>query len=585
MSEPTTSPRVPSLLASARRLTSADMRERAKQRRASSTRKGASDWQSDAWDMYDLVGEQRYLASTLAARMAQSRLFVSTVGSTQDEPEPSDDPRLAAILAHLGSPQQLAAMVERVAVNLFVAGEAWLMAVPRAYLPGEYGDDGERRITADTPPRVIDEIDESAVGAMDWRVFSTSEVNYDREGTTATLKVESAFGLVTVDVPVDELFIMRIWRPHPRRAWEPDSPTRSSLPVLRELVGLTMHISAQIDSRLAGAGILVVPQSVSNALKATHGLSPDSDEDPFTDGLMEAMITPISDRDSASALVPLVVTAPDQSPPFQHVSFASPLDAEAREMRDEAIRRLALGQDAPPELLLGTDSMNHWGAWLVREDVVETHLRPPLAIICDALTRQYLRPMMRALGYPEHAVLAHEITASVEHLITRPNRGTDAQALHAAGALSDEALRRANGFDDGDAPTVEITTDAVAPDAAVTTALDMLSRAPSLAQSPGLPALVAQIRQVLGIPQSPEDAALVAPPPAPAAPAAPADDTATAEAPADGQTPEQQTEATPPGFTLAQLAETVGGLRSASRAALAATRTTATADDGTEPEQ
>src|SRR5690606_9868382 len=282
---------------------------------------------------------------------------------------------------------------------------------------------------------------------------------------------------------------IRVWHPHPRRAWEADSPTRSSLPVLRELVGLTMHISAQVDSRLAGAGVFVVPASAAKALKIAAGVDENSNEDPFTDALIEAMMTPINVRSSAAALVPLVATVPDEATDkFQYFSFSSTLDTEARQLREEAIRRLALGQDAPPELLLGTAGMNHWGAWLVREDVVSTHIEPPLALICDALTMQYLRPALQSLGV--HDADEYVVWYDVSHMITRPNRATDAQALHDKGVLSDEALRAANGFDDNDAPQDHT-------DPALEIVLRMVGQAPSLAGDPGIPVLVQQIREAM----------------------------------------------------------------------------------------
>lgn len=556
-----------SLTASAARLTSSDINGAGKGGggggASSGGPSGSGSWQQDAWDTYDLVGEQRYLVSTLAARLAQARFFVAKVESTESEPVPSDDPRLAAVLAYLGSPAELAGRVERSGANLSVAGEVWWLGVPRRYLPGAYDDQGaplgpsEGEGEEPDPLAPVEELDEETADTLEWRVLSSDELDFDRDGREATLQLESAFGSVKVQVPVEELFIMRIWRAHPRRAWEADSPTRSSLPVLRELIGLTMHISAQIDSRLAGAGILAIPASVSRALKQADGLPPDSKQDPFLEALMDAMITPITDRDSASALVPLVVTVPDAAPPMQHLSLASELSGEAREMREEAIKRFALGQDAPPELLLGTGSMNHWGSWLVREEVVETHLKPPLRLITDAWTRQYLRPMMRAMGYSEQAVSEHVITFSVEHMITRPNRGTDAQAIHAAGELSGEALRAANGFDETDAPMQVKKLDL-----ALETALDMLRQAPSLAQVPGLPTLVAQLREILDgeTPETPEGAL----PPAPGTAPAPAAKPAPGSAPpaTDGD------DAEPPALNAS--AASVGA------AALATRRSTAT---------
>src|SRR3546814_19565748 len=82
-------------------------------------------------------------------------------------------------------------------------------------------------------------------------------------------------------------------------------------------------------------------------------------------------------------------------------TFHTPFDEETRELREEAIRRLALGQDAPPELLLGVGNMNHWGAWLVQADTINTHVEPPLARFCDAATTQFLRPVLEARGIAE----------------------------------------------------------------------------------------------------------------------------------------------------------------------------------------
>ena len=456
-----------SLTASARRLTSRKMREA---RSGAGGGSRASGWQDDAWDMYDLVGEQRYLASTLASQMSKARLYVGRLPEDPiDAPEPVEDERLIGLLDSFGrTAAGRAQIIQRLGVNLYIAGAGWVVGLPS---DDEGGDEGN-----------VDPSD------LDWATYSVSEVSIGQDKVTLALDSNEKR-----EVSPDEVILIEVWRPHPRRAWEADSPTRSSLPVLRELVGLTMHISAQVDSRLAGAGLLIVPESASRAIKVASGLGEGDTEDPFTDALIEAMVTPISDRASASALVPLTVTVPDESASlFRHLTFSQALDTEARSLRDEAIRRLALGQDAPPELLLGTAGMNHWGAWLVREDVVVTHLEPPLALICDALTTQYLWPLMDDLGYSEEEIHQHVIWYDVEHLIVRPNRGSDAAALHSAGVLSDTALRGAMGFDESDAPEQAAKTDP-----AVEQALALVSNAPSLAQAPGIPALVEQIRAVL----------------------------------------------------------------------------------------
>lgn len=474
------------LLASAQRITS-----RTVQRGWGRSR----EWQSDAWDMFDLVGEHRFLATTLAGRMSQARLFVGKVSDdATEEPVPVEDPRLTDVLDSIGSSAAARSqLIARLGVNLFVAGDGWLAGIPKHLLPNHLLVGALDDPLVDPDIFGFPEPGSMDVADLDWRMLSVSEVSSNRGGGEIMLRLgESAEDFVTVSP--DDVVLIRVWRPHPRKWWEADSPTRSSLPVLRELVGLTMHVSAQVDSRLAGAGMLVVPQSAQVALRQAAGYEGDliGAPDLLTEALMEAMITPIADRSSASAIVPLILTVPDEAvDKIKFIDFAKPLDLELRELRAETIRRLALGLDAPPELLLGTGAISHWGAWLVLEDVVSTHLEPPLALICDALTTQYLWPVLVQQGMAIDEARQYVVWYDVSDLVVRPTRSQDAKDAKAAGAISNKAYRTALGFDDSDAPEQTETLPEV------TLALDMVRTAPSLAQAPGIPQLVAQIRAVL----------------------------------------------------------------------------------------
>lgn len=486
-------PRTPltTLTASAQRLVS-------KKLTGTTFKKPNAEWQEDAWEMFDLVGEQRFLATTLAGRMGQARFYVGELDpqSPDDTPERTEDVDVAGILESIGGNSTgLSQLVTRLAVNLFIAGDGWLVGVPKHLIPDVRRDEEDKHAEA-MHTSVSDGLD---LTDLEWKMLSVSEVDFKQGdeidihlGTTDDEKITTT---------ADDVYLIRVWRPHPRKAWEADSPTRSSLPVLRELVGLTMHISAQVDSRLSGAGVLLVPQSAQQAMKEAAGQGEDDDddnEDVFSDALMEAMMTPINDRSSAAAVVPLVTTVPDASVEhFRHISFASQLDAEARELRDEAIRRLALGQDAPPELLLGVGSMNHWGAWLVREDVVSTHLEPILALISDALTVQFLHPVLEEQGMAPEEAEKYVVWYDVSHMVSRPNRASDAQTLHGLGVISDEALRNASGFDDSDAPKATEEASQSVREQAVEAAIALVTSAPSLAREPGIRALVDEFEAII----------------------------------------------------------------------------------------
>ena len=458
----------------------------------------ARSWQAEAWAAYDEVGEERFLASTLSGRLSQARLYVQHKPADgphsslrDDETDATDTAPAAtaalaeAVLAALGASQQdLGQMLQRLATNLFVAGEGWLVGVPAHLVPSV--DPADPTQTAPSP--------DPALSDLVWRVLAVTEV------TTVAAPTPAAPGRVRlnlgsdasapVEVSTDEIYLIRIWRPHPARYWEADSPTRACLPILRELIGLTRHISAQIDSRLAGAGLLVVPSSASAALASDAADAYSSGQpDPFVSALMESMLRPIENRDDASAVVPLVVTVPDEAADkVSHLTFSSALDSGARDLRDEAIRRLALAQDAPPELLLGSGAMNHWGAWLTREDTVTTHIEPVLALICEALTSQYLRPVLLSAGLSPDTVRTLSVGYDVSALVARPNRSEEALNLHKSGAISDEALREASGFDDSDEKPLE--------ERALMNAIALATKQPALLTSPGLGPITEELLKV-----------------------------------------------------------------------------------------
>lgn len=471
----------------------------------------AREWQVEAWEMYNEVGEQHFLTSVLAGQIGKANLYVgkSPEGAhAGGEPVPTEDDNLQALLDPLGAgPASSSQFKRRIALNLLITGEAWLVGIPPRLYPASpqfREEQSQGMITSLFNPLANEP--EDYVDDFIWRVLSVSEMTFEREKVTLQLPDN---GGEKIEVDLDSIHLIRIWQQHPEKAWEPDSATRAVLPVLRELVGLTMHVSAQVDSRLAGAGLLIVPQSVQETLKQrqqayedANGLDDGDGEDLFMNDLIEAMVTPIKDRSSASAVVPLTVTAPDEvTDKFNYLSFSTSLDEEAKTLREEAIRRLALGQDAPPEILLGTGGMNHWGAWLVQEETVNTHVTPHLAVICEALTEQYLRPILIAQGMSEDEAEEYSVWYDVSHMITRPNRGRDALALYQAGEISGSALREASGFPETSAPGYDPESRTLETentrDRAVKAALDLISRNGSVLRERTLGELVDEIEAAM----------------------------------------------------------------------------------------
>ncbi len=401
-----------------------------------------SAWKTDAWDYYDRVGELRFVCAWLEHSLSRCALIASTVDPATGQPTGEcDDPVAVDTVADIaGGPAGQAAMLGRLATFLTVPGEGYIAIIHR-----------------DIDGRTVEE----------WHVLSESEIK-KKGGSTVELELPDGHKHV-MDPDVDTL--ERIWRPHPRRALDSDSPVRACLPILREIVRMGQNIEAAGKSRNAGNGLLLLPKEMS----MPTGTAPRAEAPPASDpdapglpvppppavkpvtandvmiALKTAMETAISDPSSAAALVPIILSSPGEHlDKVKHITFASTLTEVSLKTREAAIRRLALSLDVPAEVLLGLSQGNHWSSWMVDESAIKTHIVPLMVLICDALTVAVLRPMLKLQGHPDPDSITLWFDPS--GLTLRPNRSEDAKEAHARGAISTEALRRELGFSDSDAP-------------------------------------------------------------------------------------------------------------------------------------
>jgi hypothetical protein len=383
------------------------------------------EWQTRAWEYYDAVGELRFASQWISNALSRCGLHVRSF-RTQDslsEPVPLEqaqgaDPRASVPLDELfggstGHPE----MLSRLATHLSVSGES--------YLIGWDTTDGRR-----------------------WLIASSDEIQKTSSKSEFKVRLPENDKLTTI--PLDSSTVIRLWRPHPRRAWEADSPVRAALPVLKELCDLTAHISATVESRLAGAGLLLLPESATLPSPLNQPGEP-LHEDPAMSTLIDAMVTPISDRDSAAAVVPILVRVPDSAVgKAQWMSFSTKLDEKIQDLREASIRRFSTIVDIPAEVMTGIADANRWNAWKISEDAVRLHLEPLLELICDALTAQYLWPALTATGVADPE--SYCIWYDASNLIQRPNRGPESQNLWEHGLVRNTTVLHANGFTEDDAP-------------------------------------------------------------------------------------------------------------------------------------
>lgn len=381
------------------------------------------DWQRECYRHYSICGEARFAAKFFGNAVSRATLHPAEL--RQGTPYTvTEGPAYDLIVDLFDGKDGQTQMLEALGIHLTIAGECYLVG------------------------RNVEKEDV-------WEIVSVLELKVSGERWL----IDYGDGRPPVEL-ADEDVVIRIWLPNPAKRIEADSPFKALLPILGEIEWLTRSIFAQITSRLTGAGILMLPQGMTfpppPAVDGKETASP-NEADAFMLTLAEAMMKPIEDPGSPSAVVPIVVTAPDDTiDKAKLLTFWTELDANSLELRNEAIRRFALGMDLPPEQVLGMSSndgtgggtsngISHWGAWQIEEATIKMHVEPMLDVIVNALTMGYLRP---ALSDPGTYVVIYDTSA----LRLRPDRSKEAFELWDRGLITDTALRRENGFSEEDAP-------------------------------------------------------------------------------------------------------------------------------------
>lgn len=378
--------------------------------------RSGSGWQDAAWHFYNTVGEYAYAVNWVGNLLSRAKLYATR--DTGDGPVrlPPDHAASRLVDALFYDEQGRSTALQQIGVHYTVAGEAVIVG---------YEDDE---------------------GMEQWEILAPSRVTND--GGVRKIDGKPIKG---------ESFEIRIWRPHPVEKDAATSPSRAALPILSEIERLTMHVAAQVDSRLSSAGIVFMPNQITFAVRQEDGSTVTGSADAFVDMLQDVMGRAISNREDASALVPIVVTADGEHiANVSHMQFWTELDNHAIELRTEAIRRLALSMDMPPEILTGQGDSNHWSSWSIDESSIKSHTEPLLNRVADDLATGYLRPALIAGGESADGTVdipispddarSYGIGVDTAEMRLRPNRSAEAMELWDRGVLNAAALLEETGF-------------------------------------------------------------------------------------------------------------------------------------------
>ena len=380
-----------------------------------------------AWYFYSRIPELRYIARYVANSLSQARLFVGRVGADPFNPERVDSgPAVDLLESFAGGFEGQSELLDRLGLHLTIAGDSVLA--------------GPRKSVGDKPKYPFD--------AM--RIYSTSEM-VSRNGVVYKRNIAS-----NRDDPLpSDVSAFRIWRPHPRRWERADSPTLSSFTVLREIDLLDQHVHASAVSRLAGAGLLLLPDEIT--FPADEVETDGVEIDPFIRHLTEVMSIAIRNRDSAAAMVPVMLRgATEAINAVKHLTFETPFSDKVPELRNVALRRLALGMDVPPEVLLGMSESTQWSAWQTDESTVRLHTVPLLQLIVNSITTAWFRPALKKLRtVSETEADRLTIWFDISGLQIQPNKIEQAEVLYDRMEIGADTFRLTAGFTSADKPGKE----------------------------------------------------------------------------------------------------------------------------------
>ena len=390
---------------------------------------GDHRWQWEAWRHYDICGEMRFVVNWIGNAVSRCRMYAADVSEDGTVGDETTDPQAKLIGETMfGTPASKAQAQRAMGINMMVAGDVFIVA--EGYQ--QTGQDG-------TPDQ------------DKWYVCSSSEVF--RRGDDIMVKRSITHGGGTYKLDSAKDLLIRAWNPHPRRHDAADSTVRAILPVLRELEQCTKRVFAELDSRLAGAGILLLPDNIDfpRPPQENPGDPVPTGIQGFAQVLQRTMATSLQQRDSAAALVPLLLqVAPEALDKIKHLTFDSQLSDKIIDMRRAAVERMAMSLDIPPEVLTGMGGSNHWSSWQIEESSIKIHIEPLLIQLADALNIGYYQPALKAAGVknPEKKTLWFDIAA----LTVRPNRSEQAMQFAEKEFISAKAARDNAAFSDDDAP-------------------------------------------------------------------------------------------------------------------------------------
>lgn len=401
-------------------------------------RQKSDQWQYEAWDYYNYIGEVRYSANLVAQILSRINIFAAYVENSASAPSPIESVHKDNIDEQL---QQDAANVIRLletgsggvsgllrsaALNFFVVGECYLVQEPATY---------------SKPER--------------WQIRSVHELVTDGSGTKVSLKTRrDAKPNEYVDLD-PSAHAVRMWKNHPQFSGEADSSLRAVLDICEQLLLLSRQERVQSRSALNN-GILYIPESITNLYESDGDLPEgvEVDRPSLEEEFLKSVIESIENEMSGNTVAPFILRGPDDlGEKIKHITIQRDVDATTVEKVTSLLDRILSGLDIPKDVAKGLSSVKYSNAIIIEESLYSAHIEPLILLIVDELTEAFLKPVLKSYGYTDEQLRDIVLWYDPSAITAKPSKSEAATTGYEKKIISKEAWRRANGFSESDAPS------------------------------------------------------------------------------------------------------------------------------------
>jgi hypothetical protein len=381
----------------------------------------AQPWQNRALEYYDRCGEINFSGKFYARMLSRCRFFPATLRDDGAVEEITTGPPvdlLNRIQDPGGGRSRLQYDYGRL---MFLTGEGILFGSGQA-------DDG------------------SQGDSEKWRFVWRDEVVF-KDGVAVR---KDATGKETDEQGVG----YRMWTPHPKHSDLADSPVNAVLDIAEELIILTASVRGTATTRLTN-GIFAIPSEISPNSLVEPGQEEDPEANRFLSAFIEHVTAQVENPSAPESKVPFIFEAAyEYLDRLRWIQTSDPkTDYLERDLRIEAIKRMAIDLDLPPEALLGMSDANHWTAQQVQYDMWRAHGASIASQFGGDICAAYLRPALLEASYAEAARVV--IGYDDSQVVISPDRTSDADSAFDRGMISPVGYRKLKGIDESLAPTEE----------------------------------------------------------------------------------------------------------------------------------